>query len=126
MRLNINPSAGAAPQLQSEESEVSSPLSRTVTSDNVSNADSQKVPVSKKNSDVRQIKEAEVPEMVVQRKKSPSVVLYQPDSTPNPEETPKDDIALKTIFRVATKASGSGRHQSAAKMGDVDPDQNSV
>ena len=65
MRLNISPSAGAAQQDKSEESQVSSPLSRTVTSDNVSNADSQKVPTSKKNSNVRQIKEAEVPEMVI-------------------------------------------------------------
>lgn len=43
--------------------------------------------------------------MVIKRNKSPSVVLYQPDSTPNPEETPKDEIALKNIFRVATKQS---------------------
>lgn len=56
----------------------------------MSNADSQKVLVSKKNSDARQLKEAEVPEMVIKRNKSPSIVLYQPDSTPNPEETPKD------------------------------------
>ena len=63
--------------------------------------------------------------MAVKRNKSPSVV-YQPDSTPNPEETPKDNIALKTIFRVATKAHGLARQQSAAKMGDGDPDQNGV
>lgn len=105
MRLNISPSAGAAPQVHSEESQESSPLSRTITSDNVSNADSQKVLVSKKNSDARQLIETEVPEMVIKRNKSPSFVLYQPDSTPNPEETPKDEIALKNIFRVATKQS---------------------
>lgn len=126
MRLNISPSAGVAQQVQSEESQVSSPLSRTVTSDNVSNADSQKVPNSKKNSNVRQIKEAEVPEMVIKRNESPSVVLYQPDSTPNPEETPKDDLAIKNIFRVANKKASLARQQSAAKMDDIDPDQNGV
>ena len=60
------------------------------------------VSVSKKNSGVRQYKEAEVPEMAIMGNKSPVVkVIYQPDSTPNPEETPKDEIAPKTMSSVA-------------------------
>ena len=37
--------------------------------------------------------------MANQSDKSPAVVIYTPDSTPNPEETPKDSaVALKTLF----------------------------
>ena len=40
--------------------------------------------------------------MAIMGNKSPVVkVIYQPDSTPNPEETPKDEIAPKTMSSVA-------------------------
>ena len=96
----------------SERSPDTSPLSRTVTSDNVSHAADVHMASASNNSTkqhpivVRQFKESEVPEMANQSNKSPSFVIYQPDSTPNPEETtPKEDLVPhKTIMFSASAA----------------------
>ena len=60
--------------------------------------------------------------MANQSDKSPAVVIYQPDSTPNPEETPKDTLALKALFCTTRSPTG----QNAAKTLGHDPDQNAA
>ena len=65
MRLNIIPQASESDQqLHNEESSDSSPLSRTVSDDNLSNADASIADKMKKNGfSARRSKETEVPEI---------------------------------------------------------------
>ena len=58
--------------------------------------------------------------------KSPSVVIYQPDWTPNPEETPKDDNTLKNLCSGVLAGKDSKLTESAAKTSEQDPDQNGM
>ena len=60
--------------------------------------------------------------MANQSDKSPAVVIYQPDSSVNPEETPKDTVALKALFCTTKSPAG----QNAAKKMGQDPDQNAA
>lgn len=69
-------------------------------------------------------KEADVPEIANESEKSPHVVIYQPDWTPNPEETPKDGASLKSVGGRRLAGNGDNTAQSAAKTQKDEPDQN--
>ena len=56
--------------------------------------------------------------------KSPLVKFYQPDSTPNPEDTPNHEIALKNLCSGVLAGAKDRTILFAAKTAEQDLDQN--
>ena len=56
--------------------------------------------------------------------KTPEIKFYQPDWTPNPEDTPKNEITLKNMCSGALANNNERPLESAAKMPKQEPDQN--